>query len=216
MIEAPEPKLLPIMVRYTDNLKDQIAEISNQFEDDVRIKLAGEQLKIFPANSDIHRAITKYLTDGKIEFYVITPKNQRPLKAVLKGLPVSYSADEIATGLAVLGLKIDQVRQLTNLKTKAPIPVWQIEKPLKTTRSSSMRRSTMFLPVYLTIILVYNDEESDIALFRSGLDMGSSILTMALFFFLMQKTWDFCRRNTPVEDINFEKNVLLQCFSGTP
>ncbi|GIX72499.1 hypothetical protein CEXT_240031 [Caerostris extrusa] len=80
MIEAPEPKLTPIMVRYTDNLKEQIAEISNQFEDDVRIKLAGEQLKIFPANSDIHRAITKYLTDGKIEFYVITPKNQRPLK----------------------------------------------------------------------------------------------------------------------------------------
>ncbi|GIX83207.1 hypothetical protein CEXT_80141 [Caerostris extrusa] len=126
MIEAPEPKLPPIMVRYTDNLKDQIAEISNQFEDDVRIKLAGEQLKIFPANSDIHRAITKYFTDGKIEFYVITPKNQRPLKAVLKGVPVSYSADEIATGLAELGLKIDQVRQLTNLKTKAPIPVWQI------------------------------------------------------------------------------------------
>ncbi|GIY84086.1 PUB domain-containing protein [Caerostris extrusa] len=126
MIEAPEPKLPPIMVRYTDNLKNQIAEISNQFEDDVRIKLAGEQLKIFPANSDIHRDITKYLTDGKIEFYVITPKNQRPLKAVLKGLPVSYFADEIATGLAELGLKIDQVRQLTNLKTKAPIPVWQI------------------------------------------------------------------------------------------
>ncbi|GIY12536.1 hypothetical protein CEXT_82231 [Caerostris extrusa] len=124
MIEAPEPKLPPIMVRYTDNLKDQIAEISNQFEDDVRIKLAGEQLKIFPANSDIHRAITKYLTDGKIEFYVITPKNQRPLKALLKRPPVSYSADEIATGLAELGLKIDQVRQLTNLKTKAPIPVW--------------------------------------------------------------------------------------------
>ncbi|GIY63422.1 hypothetical protein CEXT_268311 [Caerostris extrusa] len=41
MIEAPEPKLPPIMVRYTDNLKDQITEINNQFEDDVRIKLAG-------------------------------------------------------------------------------------------------------------------------------------------------------------------------------
>ncbi|GIY63049.1 hypothetical protein CEXT_403601 [Caerostris extrusa] len=38
MIEAPEPKLPPIMVRYTENLKDQIAEISNQFEDDVSIK----------------------------------------------------------------------------------------------------------------------------------------------------------------------------------
>ncbi|GIX71813.1 hypothetical protein CEXT_36821 [Caerostris extrusa] len=114
------------MVRYTENLKGQIAEISDQFEDDVRIKLAGEQLKIFPRNSDIHRAITKYLTDGKIEFYVITAKNQHPLTAVLKNLPVSYSADEIATGLAELGLKIDQVRQLTNLKTKAPIRCGQI------------------------------------------------------------------------------------------
>ncbi|GIX84684.1 hypothetical protein CEXT_677231 [Caerostris extrusa] len=82
MTEVPEPKLPPIMVSYTDNLEDQIAEISNQFTEDVRIKLAG--------------------------------------------LPVNYSTDEIATGIAELGLKIDQVGQLTNLRTKAPIPVWQI------------------------------------------------------------------------------------------
>ncbi|GIY96737.1 hypothetical protein CEXT_450111 [Caerostris extrusa] len=60
------------------------------------------------------------------EYYVITPKNLRPLKAVLKGLPVSYNADEISTGLAELGLQIDEVRQLTNLKTRALIPVWQL------------------------------------------------------------------------------------------
>ncbi|GIY30147.1 hypothetical protein CEXT_298131 [Caerostris extrusa] len=57
---------------------------------------------------------------------VITPKNLRPLKAVLKGLPVSYNADEISTGLTELGLQIDEVRQLTNLKTRALIPVWQL------------------------------------------------------------------------------------------
>ncbi|GIX87528.1 hypothetical protein CEXT_747301, partial [Caerostris extrusa] len=55
-----------------------------------------------------------------------SPKNQRPFKAVLKGLLSAIPADEIATGLAELGLKIDQVRQLTNLKIKAPIPVWKI------------------------------------------------------------------------------------------
>ncbi|GIX94350.1 hypothetical protein CEXT_785021 [Caerostris extrusa] len=60
------------------------------------------------------------------EYYVITPKNLRPLKAVLKGLPVSYNVNEISTGLAELGLQIDEVRQLTNLKTRALIPVWQL------------------------------------------------------------------------------------------
>ncbi|GIY12342.1 hypothetical protein CEXT_341231 [Caerostris extrusa] len=126
MTVAAEPRLPPIMVRYKDELKDQVAEISNHHKEDVRIKLASEQLKIFPANSDVHRAVTRYLTEKQLEFYVITPKNQRPLKAVLKGLPVSYSSEEIAEGLSELGLKLDQVRQPTNLKTKAPIPVWQI------------------------------------------------------------------------------------------
>ncbi|GIZ02125.1 hypothetical protein CEXT_568991 [Caerostris extrusa] len=113
------------MVRFNDGLKEQVAASSNQHKEDVRVKLAGEQLKIFPVNSDVHRAVTRYLTEKKLEFFVITPKNQRPLKAVLKGLPVSYSTAEIE-GLSELGLKLDQVRQLSNLKTKAPITVWQL------------------------------------------------------------------------------------------
>ncbi|GIX95142.1 hypothetical protein CEXT_59981 [Caerostris extrusa] len=65
MIEAPEPKLPPIMVRYTDNLKDQIAEISNQFKDDVRIKIADEQLKIFPQTLIYTEASLNILLMGK-------------------------------------------------------------------------------------------------------------------------------------------------------
>ncbi|GIY08898.1 aromatic-L-amino-acid decarboxylase [Caerostris extrusa] len=86
-----------------------------------------------------------------MEYYVITPKNQRQLKAMLKGLHVSYSADEIATGLADLGLKIDQVRQLTNLKTKAPIPVWQIvyRKAPENTKISERRVTPSVEPGYL-------------------------------------------------------------------
>ncbi|GIY71438.1 hypothetical protein CEXT_377301 [Caerostris extrusa] len=109
----------PIMVKYSDSLKGLIAEISKKFHDEVRIKLAGEHLKIFPNNSDNHRLITNYLKNSQTEYYVITPKNLRPLKAVLKGLPVSYNADEISTGLAELGLQIDEVRQLTNFENQS-------------------------------------------------------------------------------------------------
>ncbi|GIY01520.1 hypothetical protein CEXT_233871 [Caerostris extrusa] len=62
------------MVRYKDELKNKIAEINNQHKEDIRIKLAGEQLKIFPANSDVHRAIARYLTEQQLEYYVITSK----------------------------------------------------------------------------------------------------------------------------------------------
>ncbi|GIY91745.1 hypothetical protein CEXT_274001, partial [Caerostris extrusa] len=75
-------------MRYKDELKDKIAEISNQHKEDIRIKLAGEQLKIFPANSDVHRSIARYLTEQQLKYYVITPKTNARSKAVLKGLPV--------------------------------------------------------------------------------------------------------------------------------
>ncbi|GIY28621.1 hypothetical protein CEXT_310761 [Caerostris extrusa] len=75
------------MVKYASNLKDKVAEISLKFKDDIRIKIAGEHLKIFPKDIDNHRAITRYLTETQLEYFVITPKSQRPLKAVLKGIP---------------------------------------------------------------------------------------------------------------------------------
>ncbi|GIY70570.1 copia protein [Caerostris extrusa] len=57
------------------------------------------------------------LLKEKSNFYVITPKNQRPLKTVLKGLPVSYSTDEIATGL----LDWSQDRSTSSLKANTQV-----------------------------------------------------------------------------------------------
>ncbi|GIY80948.1 hypothetical protein CEXT_307661 [Caerostris extrusa] len=42
-----------------------------------------------------------------------------PIMAVLKGLPPDYTEDEVLEALAQAGHKIDKVRQLTNLKSKA-------------------------------------------------------------------------------------------------
>ncbi|GIX88018.1 RNA-directed DNA polymerase from mobile element jockey [Caerostris extrusa] len=122
----PEPKLPPIMVRNCGKLKTVVADISKNFENKIRIKLAGEHIKIFPGDSDQHRDITKYLALNKLEYFVITPKSLRPLKAVLKGIPIDYTEAEIQEALEEAGFQIDKVRQLTNLKTKAPIPVWQL------------------------------------------------------------------------------------------
>ncbi|GIX87937.1 hypothetical protein CEXT_742271 [Caerostris extrusa] len=57
--------------------------------------------------------------DGLKE-HVAAISNQH--KEDVRGLPVSYSTAKIEEGLSELGLKLDQVRQLSNLKTKALIP----------------------------------------------------------------------------------------------
>ncbi|GIX77495.1 hypothetical protein CEXT_340581 [Caerostris extrusa] len=74
MTVAPEPRLPPIMVRFNDGLKEHVAAISNQHKEDVRVKLAGEQLKIFPVNSDVHRAVTRYLTEKSWNFLLLHRK----------------------------------------------------------------------------------------------------------------------------------------------
>ncbi|GIY20779.1 hypothetical protein CEXT_70841 [Caerostris extrusa] len=85
---AAPPKLPPIMVRYKDELKDKIAEISNQHKEDIRIKLPASSLKssqqtlmCTEPSPDISRNNSSNTTSSLI--------NQRPLKAVLKGLPPS-------------------------------------------------------------------------------------------------------------------------------
>ncbi|GIY24237.1 hypothetical protein CEXT_671 [Caerostris extrusa] len=63
------------MVRFNDGLKEHVAAISNQHKEDVRVKLAGEQLKIFPVNSDVHRAVTRYLTEKSWNFLLLHRKS---------------------------------------------------------------------------------------------------------------------------------------------
>ncbi|GIY51209.1 hypothetical protein CEXT_261111 [Caerostris extrusa] len=86
----PEPKLPSIMVKPGDNLKTKLADINTAFKGDVQIKIAGKYLKIFHKDIAQHRLIIAFLRATNTEFFVITPKNQRRLKAVLKGLPVIY------------------------------------------------------------------------------------------------------------------------------
>ncbi|GIX94728.1 hypothetical protein CEXT_590261 [Caerostris extrusa] len=63
------------MVRFNDDVKEHVSEISNQHKGGRAVKFAGERLKFFPATSDVHRAVTRYLTEKHLEFYVITPKS---------------------------------------------------------------------------------------------------------------------------------------------
>ncbi|GFT02494.1 hypothetical protein TNCV_1487221 [Trichonephila clavipes] len=83
------PKVPPIMFKYKkDNYKIIIKDLNKDFPN-CDVKLAGKYLKIFTQSADEHRIVTAYLKEKSEEFYVIDPPDSRPLKIVIKGLPVS-------------------------------------------------------------------------------------------------------------------------------
>ncbi|GFX42639.1 nucleic-acid-binding protein from transposon X-element [Trichonephila clavipes] len=71
--------------------------------------------------------VTEYLKEISEEFYVIDPPDSRPLKIVIKGLPISTEIGEIQEDLTSQGFSVEKVAQLTRSKTKSPLPIFMVE-----------------------------------------------------------------------------------------
>ncbi|GFU80987.1 nucleic-acid-binding protein from transposon X-element [Trichonephila clavipes] len=82
---------------------------------------------VSPKSPDEHRIVTDYFKEISEEFYVIDPPDSRPLKVVIKGLPISTEIDEIQEDLTSQGFSIEKVAQLTRSKTKSPLPIFMVE-----------------------------------------------------------------------------------------
>ncbi|GBM76289.1 hypothetical protein AVEN_81839-1 [Araneus ventricosus] len=62
----------------------------------------------------------------KIQYYVISPTEKKPIKVVIKGLPIDYSTEEIKTSLTKLNFRVDKVNQLKKFKDKKPLNIFQV------------------------------------------------------------------------------------------
>ncbi|GFX50724.1 nucleic-acid-binding protein from transposon X-element [Trichonephila clavipes] len=123
----PVLKSPPIMFKHKKANYKQIVKNLNKDFPDCDVKLAGKYLKIFCKSSDEHRIVTEYLKEKSEEFYVIDPPDSRPLKIVIKGLPISTEIGEIHEDLTSQGFCVEKVAQLTRSKTKSPLPIFMVE-----------------------------------------------------------------------------------------
>ncbi|GFV28276.1 uncharacterized protein TNCV_2221111 [Trichonephila clavipes] len=124
---SARPKVPPIMFKHKKaNYKSIVKNLNKDFPD-CDVKLAGKYLKIFCKSSDEHRIVTEYLKEISEEFYVIDPPDSRPLKIVIKGLPISTEIGEIQEDLTSQGFSVEKVAQLTRSKTKSPLPIFMVE-----------------------------------------------------------------------------------------
>ncbi|GFQ85580.1 putative RNA-directed DNA polymerase from transposon X-element [Trichonephila clavata] len=122
----PKRKVKLIMIRYKTNYKLVLKELNEKCPNSIN-KLIGEYIRITPISEDQHREITAPLKMNGEEFYAIPPPSERPYKVVLKGLPASTDIDEIKNDLANQGVAVSKVAQLTQRKSKFPLPMFLVE-----------------------------------------------------------------------------------------
>ncbi|GFW16765.1 nucleic-acid-binding protein from transposon X-element [Trichonephila clavipes] len=119
------PKIKPIMLRYKDNYNMVLKGLNKMYPKSTN-KLTGQYIKILASTTDEHREITNLLKSKGEEFYSVPPLADRPLKVVIKGLPKSTPTDEIKADLLEQGVPAMKVSQLTQRKSKFPLPIFLV------------------------------------------------------------------------------------------
>ncbi|GFT73216.1 nucleic-acid-binding protein from transposon X-element [Trichonephila clavipes] len=141
------PKVKHIMLRYQTNYNLILKELDRKYPNSVN-KLTGQYIKIMASNTDEHREITAALKAQGEEFYSVPHLSERPLEVVIKGLPKSTPKDEIKEDLLNQGVPVMKVSQLTQIKSKFPLPIFLVEVrkgPLTSTKLANVATCQLYL-----------------------------------------------------------------------
>ncbi|GFW14386.1 nucleic-acid-binding protein from transposon X-element [Trichonephila clavipes] len=125
---APSPPQ-PIFLKIKDNYRDQLNKIMKKFPN-VKSKSSGKHIKL---NTDCHiehQEIIDFMDEDRdIEFYVFKPKETKPIKVVVKGLPGCTKPNEIVSDLEDQGCTVTSANQLISKRTKLELPFFLITMP---------------------------------------------------------------------------------------
>ncbi|GFX78961.1 nucleic-acid-binding protein from transposon X-element [Trichonephila clavipes] len=96
----------------------------------VKSKSSGKHLKLNTDCHDEYKELTDFMDEDRdIEFYVIKPKESRPIKVVVKGLPGCTKPSEIILDLENQGYTVISCSQLISKRTKLELPFFLITMP---------------------------------------------------------------------------------------
>ncbi|GFS59288.1 hypothetical protein TNCV_4570911 [Trichonephila clavipes] len=84
----------PLMLKIDKNYRVQVDTIKNIYPH-LRLKTTGEYIKLYSNTTEQNRVVRQTLIQLGYRFYVITPKNERPIKVVIKGFPKKADPEDI-------------------------------------------------------------------------------------------------------------------------
>ncbi|GFW30387.1 uncharacterized protein TNCV_453251 [Trichonephila clavipes] len=95
-VVTPKIKLPhPIMLKIKKNFREQIKRINEKFPK-IRNRTVNDVVKMFTNDHEEYRNLIHFLeSDKDFEFYIIKRNIDKPIKAVIKGLPNSSKIEDI-------------------------------------------------------------------------------------------------------------------------
>ncbi|GIY88012.1 nucleic-acid-binding protein from transposon X-element [Caerostris darwini] len=122
------PNVHPIMIMKPTDIHAFMKQLNDALKLKITCKLTAQYLKLEPDTESLHATITRYLDATNVHYYIITPKGLRPVKAVLRGLPISYDLEVIKTELTDLNFQVINIYQLKKRdQARTPMPLFQIQ-----------------------------------------------------------------------------------------
>ncbi|GFX43507.1 nucleic-acid-binding protein from transposon X-element [Trichonephila clavipes] len=134
--DIPNPRpLQPIHLKITKNFRNQIKSIYQKFPETTN-KTSGKFIKLFSKDVEEKHNLTKFLeSDKDFEFFCIKPKLDKPIKVVIKGLPIYTKTQEIHSDLEEEGFTVEKVSQFISKKHRGPLPFFLITLPRNASNS---------------------------------------------------------------------------------
>ncbi|GFS47196.1 nucleic-acid-binding protein from transposon X-element [Trichonephila clavipes] len=137
----PPPVFLKLEKHYMEQLKTL-----NEIIPTLRSKKTGELIKLYTNNSHDYELLQDAVEKLKYQFFIIKPKNEWPIKVVVKGLPKDTETRDIHQNLIELRFTVDKVTQLVGKITKQPLPVFLINLPRNIHNLKNISPNTTLLP----------------------------------------------------------------------
>ncbi|GFV87405.1 RNA-directed DNA polymerase from mobile element jockey [Trichonephila clavipes] len=113
------------MLKITDDFRAQMKTLTDKMPH-IRSKMTGQYIKLYTGTFDQYHKLNDFLEKLNYPHHTITPKTQRPLKVVIKGLSRDTKTTDIFNDLIDLGFTVNRVTQLTGNITKQLLPVFTV------------------------------------------------------------------------------------------
>ncbi|GBO19776.1 hypothetical protein AVEN_15715-1 [Araneus ventricosus] len=124
--KVEKSKIPPIMLKYVKNYVD-ILDVIRTTCGPTENKFGNGYIKIFTISIEQYQKVQSTLKVQGFDYYLVRPIDKRPLKVVIKDLPLDHDTDVIKNCLKKHGFVIGKVTRLTQFRTRQPLPFFLVE-----------------------------------------------------------------------------------------
>lgn len=115
-----------IMVDIIGHVKETCERITALVQNEPDFRINGERIMVTFKTVDDYRQGTKAMREKDIGFYTTNTTKSKPIKVVMKGLPLDYNSQELKDQLIEKEFPVERVVQLRRFKDGRPLPMFQI------------------------------------------------------------------------------------------